>query len=588
LPKNLDRSLDDVIDALRYNRNTRERGCSLLIGAGCSVTAGIKTAAGFVKLIKQHFGTAYNRASDKTYPRCMAELTRGQQRDLINEQVCNAKINWAHMAIAQLMRHGYVDRVLTTNFDPLVLRASAMLGEFPAVYDFALSQLFRAGELPEKAVFHLHGQSTGFVLMNTGREVAQHSKRLGPLFRDAGQARPWIVVGYSGDNDPVFDHLAAVERFDYGLYWVGFKEEEPQAHIREKLLQSGKDAYFVRGYDADRFFVELAQKLECFPPEFVERPFSFLKTSLSTLTGYRQLSGDKEIDILHSGFDLIDHAIADIEKPSIELNATKLLMAGKYEELDRLEQKLADDLLTPSLRDIFAWSHINHGYAISEQAETKSGAEADVLFAAAVEKYKAALTLKPENDVALLSWGNALSEQARTKSGAEADALFEAAGEKYEAAVALKPDDDMALWALLFWGSDLWKQAQTKRGAEADVLFAAAVEKYKAALTLKPENDVALSSWGRLYLSWSATKQGYKVEHMLKEAEAKLLKAEKIQEGSGSYYLARVAARRGDATSCQEWLERSREYGTLPDRQHLLADPDLACVRDQPWFQAFL
>ena len=131
--RNLNRSLEDAIDALKHSRRMRNRGCSLLIGAGCSVTAGIETAAGFVKLIKQHFEGAYNRASDKTYPRCMAVLTRGQQRDLINEQVCNARINWAHMAIAQLMRHGYVDRVLTTNFDPLVLRASAMLGQFPAV-----------------------------------------------------------------------------------------------------------------------------------------------------------------------------------------------------------------------------------------------------------------------------------------------------------------------------------------------------------------------------------------------------------------------------------------------------------------------
>ena len=157
----------------------RNRGCSLLIGAGCSVTAGVETAAGFVKLIKEHFEGAYNRASDKTYPRCMAVLTRGQQRDLINEQVCNARINWAYMAIAQLMRHGYVDRVLTTNFDPLVLRASAMLGKFPAVYDFALSQLFRAGEVPERAVSHLHGQSAGFVLMNTDEEAAEHSNRGG-------------------------------------------------------------------------------------------------------------------------------------------------------------------------------------------------------------------------------------------------------------------------------------------------------------------------------------------------------------------------------------------------------------------------
>jgi hypothetical protein len=237
------RSLDDLIEVLRHSRNTRQRGCSLLIGAGCSVTAGIRSAAGFVELIRERFKEAYNRAATKMrpdqpgYPQCMAELSRGQQRDLINEQVSNARINWAHISIAQLIRNGYIDRVLTTNFDPLALRACAMLGEFPAVYDFAISQLFRPGELPERAIFHLHGQSTGFVLMNTEAEVQAQSERLGSLFLDAGRARPWIVVGYSGDNDPVFDHLAATERFDYFLFWVGFKDEEPKKHVREKLLQ---------------------------------------------------------------------------------------------------------------------------------------------------------------------------------------------------------------------------------------------------------------------------------------------------------------------------------------------------------------
>jgi hypothetical protein len=285
----------------------------------------------------------------------MAELSRGQQRDLIIEQVAKAKINWAHMAIAQLIRNGYVDRVLTTNFDPLVLRACAMLGEFPAVYDFAISQLFWPGELPDRAIFHLHGQSTGFVLMNTDKEVETHSERLGPLFQDAGQARPWIVVGYSGDNDPVFNHLAAVERFDYGLFWVGFKDEEPKMHVRDELLQPGKDAFLVRGYDADRFFVELAQKLECFPPDFVQRPFSFLKVSLSILTEYRELSREKEVDILHNLRGKIGRAIAQFEEPAsdveaapepsreaLELAATSLLMAGKHEDLECLAQKLGD------------------------------------------------------------------------------------------------------------------------------------------------------------------------------------------------------------------------------------------------------
>jgi hypothetical protein len=421
------RTLGDVVDALRHSRDVRKRGCSLLIGAGCSATAGVETAAGFVKLIEQRFKGAHERAAEKTYPKCMAELSRGQQRDLIIEQVWQAKINWAHMAIAQLIRKGYVDRVLTTNFDPLVLRACAMLGEFPAVYDFAISQLFRPGELPERAIFHLHGQSTGFVLMNTDDEVKTHSQRLGPLFQDAGQARPWIVVGYSGDNDPVFNHLAAVERFDYFLFWVGFKDEEPKAHVRDKLLQPGKDAFLVRGYDADRFFVELAQKLECFPPDFVQRPFSFLKGSLSTLTEYRQLSGDKEIDILHDLRGLIGRAIAQFEelasdveaarepsREALELAATSLLMAGKHEDLERLAQKLGDQM-TPSVRDSVAWSRIGQGNALLEQAKTKAGEEADALFRAAGERYAQALAIKPDKHEALYNWGLALFEQAKPR-----------------------------------------------------------------------------------------------------------------------------------------------------------------------------
>ena len=65
------------------------------------------------------------------------------------------------------MANGYVDRVLTTNFDPLVVRACAAVGVFPGVYDFAASTYFKGAFVPDRAVFHLHGQSTGFVLMNT-------------------------------------------------------------------------------------------------------------------------------------------------------------------------------------------------------------------------------------------------------------------------------------------------------------------------------------------------------------------------------------------------------------------------------------
>jgi len=213
------RSIDEIKETLE-NAKSRGRGCVLLIGAGCSFKAGIPTAAGFVEIISDKYKLAYQRALEKTYPKCMAELLLSERRDLIAQYVDRAQINWAHLCIALLMQAGYVDRVLTTNFDLLVARACAMLGVFPAIYDFATSQLLKKADIPDQAVFYLHGQRTGFVLMNTEEDMEKHSELLGPVFEDAGSGRVWIVVGYSGENDPVFDHLSKIPRFDNGLFWI--------------------------------------------------------------------------------------------------------------------------------------------------------------------------------------------------------------------------------------------------------------------------------------------------------------------------------------------------------------------------------
>jgi len=125
----------------------------------------------------------------------MAALEMGVRRDLIGRYVDQAKINWAHIALAQLIDGGHVDRVLTTNFDPLVSRACALINVFPAVYDFAASHVFKPDQVSKQAIFHLHGQRDGFVLLNTAAEVRKHHKHIKPVFEDAHSGRVWIVVG---------------------------------------------------------------------------------------------------------------------------------------------------------------------------------------------------------------------------------------------------------------------------------------------------------------------------------------------------------------------------------------------------------
>src|ERR1700674_2485407 len=112
------RSIEEVAETLK-NAKARGKGCTLLIGAGCSVKAGIPIAAGFVQIIQERYPRAYQRSGSKTYPSCMSELLLSERRDLIAEYVDRAKINWAHLCIALLVQAGFVDRVLTTNFDLL-------------------------------------------------------------------------------------------------------------------------------------------------------------------------------------------------------------------------------------------------------------------------------------------------------------------------------------------------------------------------------------------------------------------------------------------------------------------------------------
>ena len=435
----IERSLDEIVETVRKAKD-RGKACSLLIGAGCSVKAGVPTAAGFVEIIREQYPQAYERAEPKTYPSCMAELMRSERRDLITEYIDNAKINWAHVCIALLMQSGYVDRVLTTNFDLLVAKAASHLCVYPAVYDFAASQNFQPADIPDQAVFYLHGQYTGFVLMNTKDDLERHSKLLSPVFEDAGQGRLWIVAGYSGENDPVFDHLARVPNFDNGLYWIGYEDAEPAMHVQEALLDQRKDAFYTKGYDADRFFIELTRKLGIFPPKLVAEPFDQLSIMLEMLTPFPVGEEEAEQDVMKDARIAVDKAAARYaEERSPANRAQAFLMAGKYDDMIALGEENREDL-SPEFADTFSWAYVLQGNALSEQAQKKEGEDAAGLFALSYEKFEAALAIKPDKHEALNNWGNALSDQAQKKEGEEADGLFARSYEKNAAALAIKPD----------------------------------------------------------------------------------------------------------------------------------------------------
>jgi len=198
-----------IAEQLRW---AKDKGYStaVLLGAGMSVSAGIPLAKGMIEEVKKQFPQLAATCEKETYPAYMSLLAPTQRKKLIGHFVDNAKINQAHLYLGPLVKEGYIDCILTTNFDPLVIRSLALFNIYPAVYDFAASQEFIPGEAAQLSVFYLHGQRDGFVLLNSEGEVKTHSGKLKNVFQDVARGRCWIVIGYSGENDPVFKRLAEI------------------------------------------------------------------------------------------------------------------------------------------------------------------------------------------------------------------------------------------------------------------------------------------------------------------------------------------------------------------------------------------
>jgi hypothetical protein len=206
----------------------RGRPAHFLVGAGCSISAGIPGATDLVKKIHSDYQAQCTRLSDDkrlSYGACMGLLSINERRDLIRPFLEGAKINWGTIALAQLMNEGYVERVLTVNFDLVLEGACGLLGLQPAVYDFGVAPANDPSMIVSQAIVHLHGQSYGLVLLNTDEETKKHREKLRPILIDTLRNAPLVVVGYSGSADGISQTLLNEFEGREPLYWVGYADD---------------------------------------------------------------------------------------------------------------------------------------------------------------------------------------------------------------------------------------------------------------------------------------------------------------------------------------------------------------------------
>ncbi|UAB16554.1 hypothetical protein [Acinetobacter baumannii] len=277
-----------------------EGGAILLVGAGISVSAGIPPAQKLMKIAIENFPNYFTEEEQEfaqkdlsklQYNDIMTKLSNVKRKELFkwfiegnNEKnIEKAKLNFAHIAIAELLKQGYFSRILTVNFDPLLIHACYMVGmyPFPAIYDLGAMGKVNAELLHDPSIVYLNGQHVGFVQRNTTDQLKAHKETLTQIVRSTGCNKTWVVAGYSGENDPLMHALNELRPYNNWLYWLEYSEQVIQKGSHN-FLEKDEEIKVIYRCDADETFMEIAENLKC-SLDFIERPHKELELYLNEI-----------------------------------------------------------------------------------------------------------------------------------------------------------------------------------------------------------------------------------------------------------------------------------------------------------------
>jgi tetratricopeptide (TPR) repeat protein len=310
--------LTKLLDAFRYARKDPDAsddtwgGGIVLIGAGCSASAGIPLTLGVVDIALRRMalrlrlrsktdleqldgqtvydllhneGLLVNIKSEygpKLYGEVFGNIFRDatSERTIIREAINKGKdkINWAHLRLGQLVKDGYIHTVLTTNFDQLALKGIVMNGIFPAVAD-GLEALNRVDPRPSTPqLVHIHGSLHNYRRINSDEQIrgVGGNRDLQTSISSLLQAAHFLlIVGYRGEEEGLMQPLeAALKSFrETPIFWAFHGREPSEAALK---LKEDHKAILLLEQDADRLFDSLAKGLKLELPIWMEKPIDTL------------------------------------------------------------------------------------------------------------------------------------------------------------------------------------------------------------------------------------------------------------------------------------------------------------------------
>jgi tetratricopeptide (TPR) repeat protein len=513
-------TIESLAYLLKQAKENKQPQPIIFLGAGASHTGNIPLASEITAQILSDFSESpfINRLpiESRNYANLMDCLLPAQRDILLKKYVDDAKINVTHIYLAQLLKEGFIDYILTVNFDNLILRALALYNIFPASYDMAILKDLTTTTFKEKSVVYLHGQNHGLWLLNTPEEMEKVRTIVPRIFDSIKNRRPWIFIGYSGE-DPIFEHIKKLGRFDNGLFWVTYIDNNPNETVQNFLCTPNTNAFLIKGYDSDSFMLKLNSELGLGQPSIVDKPFTALKEMLNEIVDINDkeyFKGVKErleiskkqveeaiqqheLGILELPKDLKENSELDLLKKEI----INIIISEKYDEqiISDIENKITANLDDENLLYILSNLYFSWGTALGNSAankEREDEEEAEKYYLQCFEKLRKSIDLTPESNT-FYNWGTYLGKLAKIKGEkreiAEAEKLYVESIEKFSKAIEKNPIDPEVFYN---WGTSLGNLARFKTEKEAEKNYLKSFEKFRKSIEIKSDYYQAFFNWG--------------------------------------------------------------------------------------------
>jgi len=273
---NKERTVDHLITYCS-TRTDNNPNYSLLLGAGCSVTSGIRPATELISQWKKELFIQEQNLPSEDYSTEKAEqyfakemwydnrnpysalferkydLPR-QRRMFVEQEVRDKSPSIGYAYLIKLVENNFFKTIFTTNFDDLLNEAFYQFStQRPLVcaHDSAISSITITSKRPK--IIKLHGDYLFDDIKSTLRETESLEENIKNKFSEFAKDYGLIVIGYGGNDRSIVDILNYLlkneEYFKGGIYWCLRKGSYINEDLR-KLLWKDRVYYVeIEGYD---------------------------------------------------------------------------------------------------------------------------------------------------------------------------------------------------------------------------------------------------------------------------------------------------------------------------------------------------